>query len=398
MMEDWQGGKGDQAKVEPPRASNPTEGRKPSAVDISLRRELLFFSALAVLAYSVALFLATTVTHRSYWDLVYNSGDNPAYIHIAQAIDRWNPQLIGEAKAFWGSAYGILPVHLLTGADYGASLLLLSILGGVLGVMFTYRLYGPAVAAWFVFVSPQLMERTLLGGPEPIFVGLFLASLVAIRKGSLGWAVLLASLAATVRPVGVFIVAAILLMTLRRRNWPKLVAYGSVAAGTAILYAIPMVLLTGSPFGNFSGYSVDWHHKIPITLPIYPLVEAALASQEPFTNTIKTGSWVLVVLFLAVYYGLIRGRLRAFFTQHPEETLACLLILLFQLSYNSQWAWYEFPRFIAPLLPFLLAQAGVKKLRRGWLLAAAPVFGGLCAEDIAGLHGFLQAFHGLIGR
>jgi uncharacterized membrane protein len=229
-------------------------------------------------------------------------------------------------------------------------------------------------------------------------VGLFLASLLAIRRGFWGWAVLLAALSTAVKPIGVFVFAAIVLTTLRRKKWRSLVLYVSVAAGAAVLYAVPLVLLTGSPFGNFSAYGEDWYQKLPLTVPFYPLVKAALASREPLSNTLKLGGWVVAVVFVVVYYGLMRGRLRAHFAQNPEETVACLLILLFQLSYNSKWAWADFPRFIAPILPFLLAQVGIEKLRPGWLLVAAPVFGLLGAEEILGLQRLLQLFpRGLLG-
>ena len=190
-------------------------------IDVNLFRELLFFSTLAVLAYSVCFFIV--IAHRDFWDRVWNSGDNPGYINIAQAIHDWSPLALGKVSLFWGTGYGILAVHFLTRADYGTSLLLLSIFCGVLGVVFAYRLYGRAVAAWFVFISAPLMERILVGGSEPLFVALFLGSLLAIRRGFFGWGMLLGSLAATVRPIGASVIAAILLTTLHRKNWGSFV-------------------------------------------------------------------------------------------------------------------------------------------------------------------------------
>jgi len=299
-------------------------------------------------------------------------------------------------KLFWGTSYGILAVHFISRADYGTSLLLLSNFCGALGVFLAYRLYGPAVAAWFVFIDAALMERILVGGAEPLFVALFLGSLLAIRRGFFGWGMLLAALATTVRPIGVFVVAAILLITLRRKDWRSFVGYGAVAACVAALYVTPLVLLTGSPFGNFVGYSEDWYQKLPIAMPFYPIVKVALESHS-FSNTIRIGAWIVAVTFVVVYYGLIRGRLRAHFSRYPEETLASLLIILFQFSYNSSWAWAEFPRFIAPVVPFLMAQVDVERLRPSWSLVAAPVFGLLGAVHIVGLRELIQSFRGSIG-
>ena len=65
----------------------------------------------------------------------------------------------------------------------------------------------------------------------------------------------------------------------------------------------PLIFLTGSPFSNFSGYSESWHQNLPITVPFLPLVNAALASKEPLSNTIKIAAWIVGVVFVIVYYG-----------------------------------------------------------------------------------------------
>jgi hypothetical protein len=361
---------------------------------VPINRDLVFLVTVGVLAYSVCFFIVST--QRGFWDLVRQSGDNPVYLHIAQAIDTWSPQTIGKVKGFWGTGYGIFAVHLFSRADYETSLLLLSTFCGAISVFFTYRLYGRAVAAWYIFINAALMQRTLVGGSEPLFAALFLGSLLSIRTGRHGLGVVFASLAATVKPIGIFAVVAVLFTSLGRRSWRSFICYGLVAAFVGGLYAAPLILLTGSPFGNFSGYSEDWHQNLPISLPFYPIFEAAISTRAPLTNTIKIAAWIGAVIFVLVYHGLIRGRLRAHFTRYPEETLASLMMVLFQLSYNSTFAWGEFPRFIAPVVPFLLAQAEVDRIRPAWSLVAAPVFGVLGAVQIVGLENLLQSFSGAV--
>src|SRR5262249_36599151 len=157
-------------------------------------------------------------------------------------INEWNPQTIGKVKLFWGTGYGILAVHFLIGTDYDTSFVLQSIFCGAVGVFFAYRLYGRMVAAWFVFISAALMRATLVGGSEPLFVALFLGSLLAIRRGLVGWGVLLASLSATVRPIGVFVLAATFLAAARRKDWGNIVRYMSVSACVAALYMGSLIL------------------------------------------------------------------------------------------------------------------------------------------------------------
>jgi uncharacterized membrane protein YsdA (DUF1294 family) len=166
-----------------------------------------------------------------------------------------------------------------------------------------------------------------------------------------------------------------------------------VAIGVGALYATPLFLLTGSPLSNVSGYKGDWHHGFPLSVPIYPLIKDGLTSHQPLTNTIKIVAYILAVLFVLVYYGIIKGQIRAFFLRYPEETLASVMVILFQLSYNSKWAWAEFPRYIVPGIPFLLAQAGVERIRPRWLLVAAPVFGLLGGLEIVRLNTLLHSLH-----
>ncbi len=352
--------------------------------------EIAFILLLAVIAYSVCLAIVISQTH--YWWQVWNSGDNAGYIRVARALTEWNPQLVGKVKLFWGTSYGISTVHLLTAADYGPALLLMSVLCGALGILLCDRLYGAPVAQWFAFVSAALMQRVLVGGAEPLFIALFLGSLLAIRRGTTLTAVLLGSLATMVRPVGIFVVAAIIVNRLRHRDWRGFLLHSGVAACMAALYLLPMTFLHVSPLANVSGYSEDWHHAgLPVSVPLYPIIKGGLESHEPLSNRVKLWVWASAVILVMCYFGVIRGRLMSHAKKYPEETLTLVLFVLFQFSYNSNWAWAEFPRFIAPAVPFLLALVCVKRLPRYILLLAAPVFGLLGAIQIVGLQKLLHA-------
>lgn len=361
-------------------------------------RELLVLGLLALAAYSVCFLI--TIRYRDYWGLVWSSGDNAGYIHIAQGLRFWSAGLIGQVKLFWGTGYAILALASITGLNFGAALLSISIVSCTLGIVLCYRLYGLGVAAWFVFISPPMMYRSMAGGPESLFVALFLGSLVALRKGSPKTAMLLAALSVTVRPIGIFLVIAIAVKAIAARTWVRLVQAIGIAGIICILYCLPLLLLFKEAFGNVKGYSADWYAtSLPISLPLVPIIHQALVSKEPMSNTIRLGIWVAAVFVILVYKGIFQRKVLLYWREHPEEALANVLIVIFCFSYNSFWAWGEFPRFVIPAIPFLLALIGTESLcKRTVLYVAAPVCGAVSAAYIVGFQQLIHSAQTLLGK
>jgi hypothetical protein len=354
----------------------------------------------SVIAVAYAVCFLITVQYKDYWYAVLNSNDSLGYIAIARCLRSWDPKIVGQPMLFWGTGYATLAVSALTGGNYAAALVVLSWVCCLLAVLFSYRLFGVGVAAWFVFIDPAMMSRSMLGGSEPLFVALFLAALVALRKRFIYWAVLLASLATTVRPIGICLVLAILIGALWKKEWARFGKGAAIATVTGLIYCLPLLLLFGNPLANFKGYSNDWYRSsLPISLPLFPIVQQAMVSlgTEPLSNTFRLGVWVLGVLFIIGYQGFFRGGLLQRWKVVPEETLGMVFVMLFCLSYNSSWAWPEFPRFIVPAVPFLLALIGTDRLYRKMLWAAAPVCGALGATYIVGIQQVVQTIRAVTG-
>jgi hypothetical protein len=357
-------------------------------------------SCVAAVAYAVCFLIV--IQYRDYWNVFRNYGDNGGYIAVARCLRDWNPAIVGHPVLFWGTGYAILAFSAVTGGDFETALVVVSVVGCLLSILFSYRLFGIGVAVWFVFINPAMMARTMLGGAEPLFVALFLGALVALRKKLFYLAVFLAALATTVRPIGIFLVLAILIVAAGEKAWAQLGKGAAVAAGVGMLYCLPLILLFGEPLANVSGYSDSggWYGRsLPISIPLLPLVRQAIYSigKLPMSNIVRLGAWVLAVLFIVIYKGLLRGELSRRWRTFPAETLGNMLVVLFCFSYNSGWAWMEFPRFIVPAVPFLLALVGTERLYSRALWAAVPVFGVVSATYIVGFQRVVQTLRAVAG-
>ena len=369
----------------------------PSLFSIN-RKDLLVLGCVTVVAYAICFLI--TLHFKEFWYSVLNSNDSVGYIAIARCLRTWDPKVLGHPTLFWGTGYAILAVSSLTGGNLAMALVVVSVISCLVSIFFSYRLFGIGVAAWFVFIDPAMMSRSMLGGAEPLFIALFLGAMVALRKKAFYLAVLLAALATTVRPIGAFLVLSILFVALRNRQWAQLQRGAAVTAAVGLLYCLPLLLLFGDPLANVRGYQVDWFQSsLPISIPLIPLIRQVILSvgKEPLSNIVRLGTWVMAVLFIVIYMGFVRGEIARRWKKFPAETLGNVLFVLFCFSYNSSWAWAEFPRFIAPAVPFVLALVGTERLYSKALWAATPIFGALGATYIVGFQRVAQSLRAMIG-
>ena len=128
-----------------------------------------------------------------------------------------------------------------------------------------------------------------------------------------------------------------------------------------------MVLVYGDPFANARGYrSEDWSSSLPFTIPLWSLVrgfQAAIVKLRP-EHRLRlaemaglesvTAAWVLSALAATIKI-LSDKPLWSAWRKYPAEAIVGCAYALFLFSYNSpKWAWEMFPRFVIPLVPFLL--------------------------------------------
>lgn len=298
-------------------------------------------------------FLAVILTFDSFWYRVFTFGDNVPYAAAATAIRDWEPSTV-RPYHFWGLPYVVAAVSLLTGAHALTAIIGVSILSSLVAVPIVYRLWGGWIGGYFVVLSWEWLQRSLLGGSEPLFMALIFGAFLAARRERWNLCTLLAAYSTTVRPHGIFVLVGIGVVLLSERKWRKLLFTTFLGAVVGILYMIPMQVYHGDPLANVSYYQgKDWNTGSPLSFPLIALVQAMLTSSVALTTIIREAFWV-VLLALSAFAMLTTRRFRDFSRAHKVEATFAALYILFVFSYNSDWGLVEFARFALPVIPLAL--------------------------------------------
>lgn len=353
------------------------------------------FREVLLLAIATALVFVTTILYfRDYQSTVSAFGDSGDYISVSAAIKNWSFSGL-QIKQFWGYPYAMAVFSKVTHTSVQTSLLMVSCLCSFLSVALAFRLWGGWVAGLFAVVNFDWMQRSYLGGSEPLFVVLLFAAFWAVRRGRWITACCLASCATVTRPVGIFALFAIGIVLLMRREYAKLLLSTGAALAIGGLYLVPFWIYFGDPLYEFHRYqTADWHSGSPITWPFAVIVRSFIWNREPWTNVVLTLLWIVVVLLglIAMARPDFRDRLR----EYPAEFAFAAFYICFLFSYNSaEWARAEFVRFAIPVLPLVLLALSrwIPKDRRIlWSMAiVTPVFAAASALGIRNVIHMLRA-------
>ena len=332
----------------PETAAQQQSAATPYTAEPSCRQVLL----LAVFAQ--LMFVAVILSSTSFTGLVDNFGDSSAYMSVSLALRHWSFDGI-VVKQFWGLPYLMAAVSFLTGASDRTTLLLVSLTSALLAVLLAYRLWGGWVAGFFAVLNFDWMQRSLLGGSEPLFMVLLLTAFLAARRERWLVAALLASLATVVRPLGLFALIGIGLTLLWKRDFRKLSYAIMIGLGIGTLYVLPFAQHFGDPLANLSRYQrADWDGSFPFTWPFLSFASDGGLRQAPWTNLALTFGWIFVAILGSVAM-IGTERFRNYARTHSAEVVFAGAYLIFLFTYNSSfWARSNFPRFVIPVLPFTL--------------------------------------------
>ena len=342
------------------------------------------------------IFVAVASLFRPYAALVKDFGDTQAYMQIAQAIRSWNFSGL-QVKHFWGLPYAVAVLAKLTGISIAASLLIICAASSLAALILARRLWGSWIALFFSLLNFDWLQRSFLGGSEPLFVALIFASFVAIRKQSWKWAALLASLATITRPLGVLLLIAIAIQLLRRRDWLQLGAAVFIGVAIGALYILPLKLYLHDPLATVHSYGVMQANPYPplFGIPFRAIIVGTLRYPAPLSNLALSFGWIFLVVAGTIAM-LCTREFRDYARAHPTETIFTALYLVSLYCYNLPvWARSNFARFAIPILPFIFLALGrwVPKDRRVvWGLAiVTPV---LAAASAVGVKNVIAALHG----
>jgi len=321
---------------------------------------------------ALIVFLTVFCRFHQYVTSINSYGDNAQYLVISSAIRHWSCAGV-EPKHAWGLSYLIALVSML-GVSASIGLLAISLACSLASAVLVCRLWSGWVAGYFAVINFAWLQRSALGGSEPLFLLVVLSSVAACRSQRWILASVLASISATGRRVGVLMVVAIIVTLLWHRR--RTIVGICVAADSFIIAAIylqPFWLCFHDPLAGFRAYRVDWDSNSPIAFPFRALLHGALSPGRPLTNVLLNASWIA---FAAAGLALMLRQISARRLLIPllPETLFAILYVIFLMTYNStDWAFSEFPRFAVPIVPMVLGSFGTllpKSRTILWLLAA----------------------------
>jgi hypothetical protein len=199
------------------------------------------------------------------------------------------------------------------------------------------------------------MQRSCLGGSEPLFVCLLFGAFLSVRRQRWLLASLLASFATTVRPLGLFALIGIGLTLLWRRDFRKFAAATAIGLAVGVLYAFPLATHFGDALATVNSYhSKEWQGGWLFGFPFYAIIKGTLLYPAPWTNLVLSFGWIFLVLG-AVVAMVISKRFRAYCRAHTVEAAFLVPYLWCLFTYNyPYWARGNFARFAIPILPFVL--------------------------------------------
>jgi hypothetical protein len=342
---------------------------------------------------ALVVFVTVIVHFENYAAKVDNFGDSSAYMAAASGIRKADFRDI-HVKQFWGVSYVMAPVSFLCGGSVRASLLLVSAVSSLVAVLLAQQLWGGWIAAFFAIINFDWLQRSYLGGAEPLFMALLFATFLAARRGQWMLASALAAGATVTRPVGFFALITMGLVLLARKEYKKLAFSTGVALIIGALYVLPFWIYFGDPLYQVHSYKTnDWHSGPPIALPFYAIGGSFLHNRQPLTNVLLTLGWVLFVL-IGLFF-MARKSFRQYARERPSEAWFGFLYIAFIFTYNSSaWARADFVRFAIPALPFvLLALSDWIPRSRALLYGLSVLSAALAAGSAIGIKNVFHALH-----
>src|SRR5439155_555688 len=143
----------------------------------------------------------------------------------------------------------------------------------------------------FAVLNFDWMQRSYLGGSEPLFIALLFASFLAVRRERWILAACFASLATVTRPVGILALVSIGIVLLIRREYKKF----SLCTGIGLIVGMLYIL----PFWTYT--SAEWARAefVRFAIPVLPIVFVALARWMPQDRRILWGLGVVSPILAA---------------------------------------------------------------------------------------------------
>ncbi len=297
-------------------------------------------------------FVVLIIAFSSYHQRIEHTGDNPSYVAESEVI-RGAAAPSRAARHFVGLPLLSAVLVSATGMDEYSAIALISIVASFAAVLLAGKLWGTWAAAWFAVVNLDWLQRSLLGGAEPLFALLIFAALAAARRERWLLAAAAGAAATIVRPLGVFVLLAFGIVLLARRNVRALAGAVAISLAIGALYLAVVDARFGGAFGNFRWYSSMGlgHDRTFIPLATLPLsLRDGLITWKNFAKTLAWTLFTIAAVVAAWRRPAVRERMRAY----PAEWLFGGLYLASFFCFPAWWIEGEYPRYLVPVIPMLL--------------------------------------------
>ena len=240
------------------------------------------------------------------------------------------------------------------------------------------------MAGFFVLLNFDWMQRSFLGGAEPLAAVLIFGAFLAFRRDRYLLAAFLASLSTLVRPLGIFCLLGIGIVLLYRREFKRLALAVVTGATIGGLYIFPFTRHFGDPLATIHSYQGGQFSLFGF--PFLAIIRGTIWYPAPWTGLVLNFSWILLVL-AGVAMMFRDSDFRDYARQNPAEVLFTSFYLFMVCSYNYPvFARANFARFAIPTLPivFLALLRWMPNDRRVlWMLACiSPVLAAASALGI----------------
>lgn len=327
-------------------SSGVSEGNPPTLGEVLLMLVTMF-----------ALHLLIVCKAGNFWDVAASWMDNPPYLAITAIIHHGRLLTGYLPRHFWGFPQAIAGVSSLLSIPDLWALVIISALASLATCALVHRLYGGWVAAVFIFINYQWLLISMEGGSEPLFMCLLYASFLAARSERWNLAALLAALSTVVRPVGVLALLCFAAVLVMRRKYRQLAMITLIGLEIGVLYILPLWIILGNPFANFTAYRPDWGAQgWPITYPFGALVSSSIAklhNGDAWYRFSYFAVWLVAGLAGTVAIWLPRNRAKFSGPRLPEALFASIYMFFF-LIYNYDLVVVFFSRFLIPIVPLLV--------------------------------------------
>lgn len=312
-------------------------------------------------------FVTVTLCLRPYTQAVNSFGDNGSYVGVARALLSWQFEGL-HVFQFWGVSYAVALVSLLGHIPLTLALIIVSAGSSAAVTIIAGRLWGWYVAAFATALSFDWMQRSMLGGSEPLFLLLLFTALLSIRRERWLLAALLASLATTVRPLGICALVAIGLVLLYRKEYGRFCCALTTGLLVGTLYVLPLHFYLNDSLATVHSYETT---RPLFGIPFHAILEGLLLP-HPFTNLVLSCAWVIFVIS-GIALLCFSKACSDFRNEHPAELLFAAIYTAMTTSYNyPNWALGNFARFAIPVVPFALIAYG--RLFAWGNFKASPIF------------------------